>query len=775
MRQYATPSANDSGQNDHDNSANSNPQQEKVAASGKDRQDRTRATRVGRSGPRSRLGCLTCKWRRVRCDQVHPVCGHCSRLQLDCDYEPHRQRRKHQRMNDVAPADQAQEALISLAAKGVQTDDSLAQSGGTLASNSTADLRHPWRLQDSPPVSNHAQDGMPGETSFGHFHSAGYLQSGVYATPSQCNDSLPPWDLSSAVNFVDVFSGGDTSWAQESSCTLPDIRDTPASFPPQGIQPIERGRFDSPLKFTESSAFKRLESVKSSHDRIASQAELLRVQSTPEAQTLTRSRTGPSLGSNEDPTRLFQLFRKIQQPPAAILIGGSKRWRRLQHYLCRLSDQSRAVHSSLLCFIELFMIDEITPEEDQSERCMKRILGHHALACQEIERKISKKGPIKPVTRECMLAAIFFLGWFEVIRDQDSSRSLFPRELANAVIMISAKWNRYSKQLLSWLNTLDSKATHLGREHLLAPETLHVVSYYHTEITSSLDRRTDYDDDGSDNPDQLSPDMSPGVSYSSPMESVNTPPFFSLGQVKQTILKAILQPALAWYLTSQSYCRRISAHDKHHRRRFTSDDEYEVITACKEIEIELFELWDSRPAAITMPTDQLMAVISPDIAIQLEEIFSTYVASFWILFVYLHRITWWHLPHSPLAKRALLEVWHHMQRAQGEEVDGPLRKIIHPCLMWPLFLFGSESQNQEHRTWAIEQLEALGEKRLAVPENGTNDDTLPPFKLSSGATKNAHRAAILLRELVKEQDAKQERVDDRDLSMRMFGCYFSIV
>ena len=33
----------------------------------------------------------------------------------------------------------------------------------------------------------------------------------------------------------------------------------------------------------------------------------------------------------------------------------------------------------------------------------------------------------------------------------------------------------------------------------------------------------------------------------------------------------------------------------------------------------------------------------------------------------------------------------------------------------------------------------------------------------------------LLRALIKEQDAKQARVDDRDLSMKIFGCYFSIV
>lgn len=152
-----------------------------------------------------------------------------------------------------------------------------------------------------------------------------------------------------------------------------------------------------------------------------------------------------------------------------------------------------------------------------------------------------------------------------------------------------------------------------------------------------------------------------------------------------------------------------------------------------------------------------------------------YLASFWILFVYLHRVSWWNLPHSPLTKRSLGEVWEHLQRAYGEEVNGPLRRIIHPSLLWPLFLFGSECSDPIQRAWAIEQLEALGEAKPALPCDVENEDKLPAFKLGSGATRNARRAAALLRELIKEQDETQMRVDDRDLSMKMFGCYFSIV
>lgn len=54
----------------------------------------------GRSGPRTRLGCLTCRQRKVRCDQstappdARSRCNNCVRLELECQYAPLGTRRK---------------------------------------------------------------------------------------------------------------------------------------------------------------------------------------------------------------------------------------------------------------------------------------------------------------------------------------------------------------------------------------------------------------------------------------------------------------------------------------------------------------------------------------------------------------------------------------------------------------------------------------------------------------------------------------------------------
>lgn len=49
-----------------------------------DREPRGRPAKVGHR--KSRLGCMKCKTRRVKCDEVRPVCGNCTRLKMDCSW-----------------------------------------------------------------------------------------------------------------------------------------------------------------------------------------------------------------------------------------------------------------------------------------------------------------------------------------------------------------------------------------------------------------------------------------------------------------------------------------------------------------------------------------------------------------------------------------------------------------------------------------------------------------------------------------------------------------
>ncbi|EXM16655.1 hypothetical protein RAB80_016342 [Fusarium oxysporum f. sp. vasinfectum] len=48
----------------------------------------TSPTPLGRSAPRSRSGCWICRSKKVKCDEIRPVCRRCIRLKLSCDYAP---------------------------------------------------------------------------------------------------------------------------------------------------------------------------------------------------------------------------------------------------------------------------------------------------------------------------------------------------------------------------------------------------------------------------------------------------------------------------------------------------------------------------------------------------------------------------------------------------------------------------------------------------------------------------------------------------------------
>ena len=51
---------------------------------------------------KSKLGCFTCKRRRVKCDEQHPVCAQCTRLKLACTYPPGARRQLEQQRLEAA-------------------------------------------------------------------------------------------------------------------------------------------------------------------------------------------------------------------------------------------------------------------------------------------------------------------------------------------------------------------------------------------------------------------------------------------------------------------------------------------------------------------------------------------------------------------------------------------------------------------------------------------------------------------------------------------------
>lgn len=704
---------------------------------------------------------MTCKQRHVRCDEVHPVCGHCSRLDLACRYsQPHR-RRGAVHPHSVQTTESFHQPTLEDTLALEWPPDHAALSASDLALDVSL---YPW---------------SPSQTIFQSLLPACENQS-LFADscvlPSQPPEGMFPSIKSPrAVNST---HGTGAPWDRQASAALPAAAREVIPMPSSAgtdVGPVASAQSGNlatqAVSLTPSSPSQQSHASSLQADAAVEQAAR---SSSP---LRTAGRQGPSIKDREK--QLLAFFNQVVQPPAAILIGGVRKWRCLQRYLVGLGLRSQTVFNALLCVTELLAMANSTSSS------IERSIQRHQ-ACRDEMQGIKAEGAvIEQENRDTLLAALFLLAWFEVIHDRHASSvggsGLFPQHLANWIIINNCDWNQYSRQLLSWFYTLDTKATHLGGAPLLSPETLKIVAHYPTQIAC-----TNIEDEDSLSPVSSVEEAIQASSYPVARgrargRSRNTEPDpirspLCSGYIKRIILQTMVQPAIDWYSASQLYCRRISEQDKHHRTRFTPDDEYEVVTNYKHLERELWQLWRRRPTTMSLTTEELSRSLPADVAFRLTEIFCVHLASFWILFVYLHRVTWWALPHSLAVRDALDETWYNLRGAYGEVVDDGKKRICHPALLWPLFLFGSECPDSDRRTWAIEQLEALGELRPVLVDNdAVEEDPLPPFRRSWGATLNARRAAVLLRELVKRQMESQARVDFHDLSMELFSCYFSIV
>ncbi|KAJ0419556.1 hypothetical protein BJY00DRAFT_313939 [Aspergillus carlsbadensis] len=389
--------------------------------------------RSGRGAPRSRAGCITCKRRHVRCDEARPVCGHCARLSLECVYKSR-------------PPDQHQQ------------NSALREQARPLPP------RERGRLVGQAAQQEHCERQVPGG------NKTMYVTGSVKSTNADYGLNMDWWtDPSWPGQFVSLQSP--SSWGSVRDVIL-DVDELAMNPPTSSEIALPPGLQAGPEQVEMHAAT----------IGISTDQDLLLP---PQGPSPCRSTAlgGPEMSPRESShhAKLLGIFQDILQPPAAILIGGQRRWRRLRRYLMGLSTSNRAVRHALLCVIELLGVEQISTWNDQSRaHCEARIMDNHGLACEEIDTMVH--GAVVDMHAgllDELLAAIVLLAWFEVIQDQDGHTLRFPQQCAEIIITADYRWNRYSRHLLSWMSTLDSKATCLsGGCLLLSPRSLDLVSKY---------------------------------------------------------------------------------------------------------------------------------------------------------------------------------------------------------------------------------------------------------------------------------------------------------
>ncbi|CAI0644572.1 unnamed protein product [Colletotrichum noveboracense] len=393
-----------------------------------------------------------------------------------------------------------------------------------------------------------------------------------------------------------------------------------------------------------------------------------------------------------------------------------------------------------------------------------------------------------------LLVALFLLAWFEITCDNaDNARPSFPSTLAEDIIVKGRDWNSGSTHVFQWLTLLDSKMSHMGGRHLLT-ESAHKVALQPRPTVSP-------DEDVNDEESEISVDSWEPSSHDStgvngyPKTSQNRLAYLLSSQpplspsprvIRADIFNIILQPAFEFHIKSQAYSRRIGCHDRHHRIRETPEDEYEVITACRGYEEELQELWKHRPGILNLSAHQLKHFVSESIAKRLEQLFSVYIATFWAHFLYIHRVAFWSLKHTAIARNAVKETGNMLRRSVGQaatdiafDADVPRQSdnVIHPGLMWTCYLFGCEVADPMQQDWTVRQLRALGELQPTCETGSSDEDAarLQSPRLDRKGAQNALKVSELLKALIDRQARIGARVDGKYLSQEIFGCHFYII
>ncbi|KAF4472183.1 C6 finger domain-containing [Fusarium albosuccineum] len=615
--------------------------------------------RRGRAAARSRLGCTTCKRRHVRCDETYPVCSHCSRLQLQC-YYLRRPRGNHKAGR--TPAVDSQRKLLPLPSSSVPI---------------SASTDSPSPMDAAVHANNEGGPFTLTEDHMAQFMSLPWLDDSMSSVTHLCRE-VPDMGVNWTGEFGNFMEPGTApsldAASQEGLNSLPciELDHGPGDLPTHlssTIRTLPHANSDVELA-TDAPVLPNETLARPSGNRNASRDASRDV--SPSRQ-LVRNASRNCPPHQDDRSDNLAMFGNIMQPPAAMLMGGIRRWRYLQRYLLSLGTKNSAVMNALLCLEEVLSCDDPEAYDQASDSdSANQIAERYEAAKNQVIQRTAEKHSLEEQEMNELLAAVFLLAWIQVIRDRGMERSecAFPCDQADMIISSTCNWNWYSRQLLSWFNSLDSKATHLGGPSLLSPKALSIVSRFPIQIISCnyeefKERQKSLD--GQENFQTMSAGSVTDVSEHG--DSATVVPALTTVDVKEIVLRAILQPAAEWYLQTQRYFRHIGSLHKHHRSRFTPDDELEVGLVGKQFQNDLWDLWAERPSAISLTSTDLSKTMASDMAIRLEEVFSVYLASFWILFVYLHRVCWWHLAHTPTVHGALDETWDSFQRSYGERDD----------------------------------------------------------------------------------------------------------
>ncbi|KAI1272916.1 hypothetical protein F5Y07DRAFT_378289 [Xylaria sp. FL0933] len=757
---------------------------------------RRQTTSLGRSGPRSRSGCQTCKARRVRCDEKHPVCSHCHRLQLECVYRSvtRSSRKTHNNKNAM----QRNEVLTTPVSPAItsQFDESNGLDGVEVATPEHGSSTSPQMIDtpqhlcssDDKHVGTNNLSGVPSLTTMLETEHIDVLNA-VESVGSLWHNEQPDYYL----DYISVPDPPFTFTSLEFGNSPDLFSDYSSCHPPMAAETTQINVQPWSDNASDQNEFNPITAVLTNIEEGQDDSSTLR-EGNGRSPAIQTSALVPLMSATQQQT-CFTYFDRDVRPPASLAGIDPHGWLNIKRYILKKAQNANKIVLDAFFAISTLLSATDMTFQSSVNRHNYRLLAIrlHQAACACIELTLTRPDWEAKHSHD-LLAAVFLLAWFEIAYDDDDKlRPSFPVEMAAKVIVDGQDWNQGSTHVLQWLNLMDSKISHLGGRVLFSEPALQVIRRAHCEVShpemnedSNCGHfQVQYSEHGTAEVSErhiMTPSRNKRLDYLLSSRSQSAPP---PNVIRMDIFNIILYPAFELHLTSMSFARRIGGHDRHHRSRDTPEDEFEVMEACRGFEEELQELWRHRPGILNLDASQLQHFVSKDIARELELLFSVYIATFWSHFIYIHRVAFWSLKHTAIVEKALEETGNMMRRSVCQSMDRPafdesiprtVDNTIHPGLMWTCLIFGCEIQDPVQQNWSVAQLRALGKLSPADYKNRSDCNSgVLPFRIDKKGQQNALKVSRLLSEIIDRQEKTKGRIDGRYLSQELFGCTFYMI
>ncbi|BCR99563.1 Zn(II)2Cys6 transcription factor [Aspergillus luchuensis] len=376
-----------------------------------------RARGMGRSGPRRRTGCLTCRARKVRCDETKPTCANCTRLRLQCTYKSTiqavipRQRHNSQSSGTVVSAASAPTSTAST----------------TPSDRPDVNFFHTVLCNDRLSASN---SGSP-------------QQAGPSSRPSQQHqqplgaDNITSFDILS-------FIGEITSDFQQKhlDLTTNGLAGFPAGSVPAAIANEELDQNERPISWDAGS----VSVIHGDRSELGSASD-----------TSGGSSSGHGRLTYED--RLLAHFVE-GDPPPTIFGPVDLEWEYVRANVVAQSRDSRAVLHGIYCYAEIH-------EALVEGKAWKLASRYHQLACSEVQSCLL--GEVEETLLKRAFTTVLLLMLAELLSTPDlwGSGTSF---LHSAYLLLqrfhhrTKLWTGVSSVIVSWVSLLDVKALIAGRD-----------------------------------------------------------------------------------------------------------------------------------------------------------------------------------------------------------------------------------------------------------------------------------------------------------------------